>query len=48
MATVYAHVRLSLQRDAIDAFSIMLGNPETHEATSGDGDEPPRSAALVH
>jgi integrase len=46
-ATVYAHVRLRLQRDAID----LLGNALRHptDATSGtdDGDGPPLCAASV-
>ncbi|MGW5116132.1 tyrosine-type recombinase/integrase [Streptomyces noursei] len=39
-ATVYAHVRLRLQRDAIDLLGRTLRNP-------GDGDEPPLCAAPV-
>jgi integrase len=46
-ATVYAHVRLRLQRDAIDTLSTALGNPETTETASGDGDEPPPCPAFV-
>lgn len=46
-ATVYAHVRLRLQRDAIDLLGHALRNPA--ELTSGpdDGDEPPLCAAPV-
>ncbi|AVH58231.1 MULTISPECIES: tyrosine-type recombinase/integrase [Streptomyces] len=39
-ATVYAHVRLRLQRDAIDLLGRTLRNP-------GDSDEPPLCAAPV-
>ncbi|MDQ0987565.1 hypothetical protein QFZ71_004848 [Streptomyces sp. V2I9] len=46
-ATVYAHIRLRLQRDAINTLSTALGSPETAETASGDGDEPPPCAALV-
>ncbi|MHC3459239.1 tyrosine-type recombinase/integrase [Streptomyces flavovirens] len=46
-ATVYAHVRLRLQRDAIDALGTALGSPETTETVNGDGDEPPSCAAFV-
>ncbi|RAJ54325.1 phage integrase family protein [Streptomyces sp. PsTaAH-130] len=46
-ATVYAHVRLRLQRDAIDTLSTALGNPETTETANGDGDEPPSCPAFV-
>jgi integrase len=47
-ATVYAHVRLRLQRDAIDTLSTALVSPETIEPTNGDDDdEPPSCAALV-
>lgn len=46
-ATVYAHVRLRLQRDAIDLLGRALRNPS--EVTSGpdDGDDPPLCAAPV-
>ncbi|MFG2670287.1 tyrosine-type recombinase/integrase [Streptomyces sp. NPDC048445] len=47
-ATVYAHVRLRLQRDAIDALGTALSSPETTATASGDGDDPPAVAALVH
>ncbi|MFG3495548.1 tyrosine-type recombinase/integrase [Streptomyces sp. NPDC047928] len=46
-ATVYAHVRLRLQRDAIDALGTALDSPETTESVNGDGDEPPSCAAFV-
>ncbi|GAB2952054.1 hypothetical protein GCM10027028_62930 [Streptomyces sundarbansensis] len=46
-ATVYAHVRLRLQRDAIDTLSTALGTPETAEAANGDGNERPSCAALI-
>ncbi|MYR89032.1 tyrosine-type recombinase/integrase [Streptomyces sp. SID685] len=46
-ATVYAHVRLRLQHDAIDLLGRALRNPS--EATAGldDGDDPPLCAAPV-
>ncbi|MEU0688704.1 site-specific integrase [Streptomyces uncialis] len=46
-ATVYAHVRLRLQRDAIDTLGTALGSPETTERARSDGDEPPPCAAPV-
>ncbi|MGW2278083.1 tyrosine-type recombinase/integrase [Streptomyces sp. NPDC001770] len=46
-ATVYAHVRLRLQRDAIDTLGIALHGPAITETAIGDGDEPPPCAALV-
>jgi integrase len=46
-ATVYAHVRLRLQRDAIDTLSTALDSPVTAKTVSTDGDEPPPCAALV-
>ncbi|MFE7752930.1 tyrosine-type recombinase/integrase, partial [Streptomyces sp. NPDC057428] len=45
-ATVYAHVRLRLQRDAIDALSNVLNRPTNADTVSSGGDEPP-STALV-
>ncbi|MCK1819355.1 site-specific integrase [Streptomyces sp. XM83C] len=45
-ATVYAHVRLRLQRDAINTLSTALGGPETTKTVSSDGDEPPPCTAL--
>lgn len=35
-ATVYAHVRLRLQRDAINTLSTALDGPASHEPTRGD------------
>jgi integrase len=46
-ATVYAHVRLRFQRDAIDSLSTALNGPTIIETANGDGDEPPPCAALV-
>ncbi|KOV26318.1 integrase [Streptomyces sp. XY413] len=46
-ATVYAHVRLRLQRDVIDVLSTTLGSPETTGTASGRGDEPPPRTAAV-
>ncbi|WRZ36163.1 hypothetical protein OG931_19580 [Streptomyces phaeochromogenes] len=46
-ATVYAHVRLRFQRDAIDTLDAALGSPGTTETASGDGDESPPCAASV-
>jgi integrase len=46
-ATVYAHVRLRLQRDAIDLLSNALRNPVQPVARTDDGDEPPLRAAPV-
>ncbi|MFB7861701.1 hypothetical protein [Streptomyces sp. NPDC056069] len=37
-ATAYAHVRLRLQRSAIDTLSTALGSPKTAETANGDGD----------
>lgn len=34
-ATAYAHVRLRLQRDAIDALSATLGSSETTDTAHG-------------
>ena len=45
-ATVYAHVRLRLQRQVIDTLSIALGRPEIANADA-DNDEPPPCAAPV-
>jgi hypothetical protein len=44
-ATVYAHVRLRLQRDAIDTLSTALGSPKITETANGD--ESPPCGALV-
>ncbi|MFJ6380897.1 tyrosine-type recombinase/integrase [Kitasatospora sp. NPDC092039] len=46
-ATVYAHVRLRLQRDAIDLLSRALGKPSEATADPDDGDDPPSCAAPV-
>ncbi|MCH0570986.1 site-specific integrase [Streptomyces sp. MUM 136J] len=46
-ATVYAHVRLRLQRDAIDLLSNALRNPVQPVARPDDSDEPPLRAAPV-
>ncbi|WP_406170074.1 tyrosine-type recombinase/integrase [Streptomyces sp. NBC_00996] len=46
-ATVYAHVRLRLQRDAIDTLSTALGSPESSHTARDEGDEPPPSAVPV-
>ncbi len=46
-ATVYAHVRLRLQRDAIDLLGNALRAPATPAARPDDGDEPPVCAAPV-
>ncbi|GFE19549.1 hypothetical protein Sliba_00020 [Streptomyces nigrescens] len=40
-ATVYAHVRLRLQREAIDTLGTALGSRETTETARSGGDEPP-------
>lgn len=37
-ATVYAHVRLRLQRDAIDTLSNALNDPTNAETVSSGGD----------
>ncbi|MEV6738569.1 site-specific integrase [Streptomyces sp. NPDC051104] len=46
-ATVYAHVRLRLQRDAIDLLGHALGNLPDPGAEPDDGDDPPLCAAPV-
>ncbi|MEV6746300.1 tyrosine-type recombinase/integrase [Streptomyces sp. NPDC051080] len=46
-ATVYAHVRLRLQRDAIDLLGHALRNPAEITGKPDDGDEPPLCAAPV-
>ncbi|MFF9690770.1 site-specific integrase [Streptomyces sp. NPDC014623] len=46
-ATVYAHVRLRLQRDAIDTLSTALDSPENTKTARSDGDEPPPCTTLV-
>lgn len=46
-ATVYAHVRLRLQRQAIDILSNALRVPSDGSAAPHDGDDPPLCAAPV-
>ncbi|KAF0650725.1 hypothetical protein K701_06940 [Streptomyces fradiae ATCC 10745 = DSM 40063] len=46
-ATVYAHVRLRLQRNAIDSLSTTLGTLGITETGRSGGDEPPPCTALV-
>ncbi|MGW3086716.1 tyrosine-type recombinase/integrase [Streptomyces sp. NPDC001108] len=46
-ATVYAHVRLRLQRDAIDLLNNTLRNPAEITSKPDDGDEPPLVGAAV-
>nr|WP_078501026.1 hypothetical protein [Wenjunlia vitaminophila] len=46
-ATVYTHVRLRLQRDAIDTLSIPLDGPAGHEPTRNDGKVPSPCASRV-
>ncbi|MFG2062533.1 tyrosine-type recombinase/integrase [Micromonospora sp. NPDC048871] len=46
-ATVYAHVRLRLQRDAIDLLSHALRNPAETTSKPDDSDEPPLCAVPV-
>ncbi|MCX5093830.1 site-specific integrase [Streptomyces sp. NBC_00365] len=46
-ATVYAHVRLRLQRDAIDLLGNALRDPAKAATRPDDGDEPPLCAAPV-
>ncbi|MFI6700579.1 tyrosine-type recombinase/integrase [Streptomyces sp. NPDC050509] len=46
-ATVYAHVRLRLQRDAIDLLGHALRNPAELARGPDDGDEPPLVGATV-
>ncbi|MFJ5123152.1 tyrosine-type recombinase/integrase, partial [Kitasatospora sp. NPDC088548] len=46
-ATVYAHVRLRLQHDAIDLLGRTLGKPSEAATDPDDGDEPPLCAAPV-
>jgi integrase len=46
-ATVYAHVRLRLQRDAIDLLGDALRSPAEAIEQPDDGDEPPLRAAPV-
>ncbi|MFF4831561.1 tyrosine-type recombinase/integrase [Streptomyces sp. NPDC001315] len=46
-ATVYAHVRLRLQRDAIDLLGSALRNPSKITGDPDDGDDPTLCAAPV-
>jgi integrase len=46
-ATVYAHVRLRLQRDAIGLLGNALRNPTEAATRPDDGDDPPLWAAPV-
>ena len=46
-ASVYAHVRLRPQRDAIDLLGNALRNPAKITGEPDDGDEPPLCAAPV-
>ncbi len=46
-ATVYAHIRLRLQRDAIDTLSTALDGPAGYDPTRDDGNDPPLCGALV-
>ncbi|MFD5775688.1 hypothetical protein ACG2OD_23505 [Streptomyces sp. PDY-4] len=46
-ATVYAHVRIRLQRDAIDTPSTALGNPADITRGPDGSDEPPLAGAAV-
>ncbi|MEV8343010.1 tyrosine-type recombinase/integrase [Streptomyces niveus] len=47
-ATVYAHVRLRLQRQAIDTLGTALDVPGNDESTRENGDDPPLRGATVH
>ncbi|WP_328320326.1 tyrosine-type recombinase/integrase [Streptomyces sp. NBC_00388] len=46
-ATVYAHVRIRLQRDAINLLGHALRNPTEITGRPDDGDEPPLAGAAV-
>ncbi|WP_062650619.1 tyrosine-type recombinase/integrase [Streptomyces maremycinicus] len=46
-ATVYAHVQLRLQRDAIDLLGHALRNPTETTGKPEDSDEPPLAGATV-
>ncbi|MYX96070.1 tyrosine-type recombinase/integrase [Streptomyces sp. SID486] len=46
-ATVCAHVRLRLQRQAIDTLSTALDGPTVATTVSADGGEPPPCVAAV-
>ncbi|MGW1116933.1 tyrosine-type recombinase/integrase [Streptomyces tanashiensis] len=47
-ATVYAHVRLRLQRDAINTLSTALDGSANDESIRDDGNDPPLYGATVH
>ncbi|WP_397896464.1 tyrosine-type recombinase/integrase [Streptomyces canus] len=47
IATVYAHVRFHLQRDAIELLGHALRNPAEITGKPDGGDEPPLCATLV-
>ncbi|WP_234434887.1 MULTISPECIES: hypothetical protein [Streptomyces] len=46
-ATVYSHVRLRLQRDAIDLLGRALRDPAETTSQTDDGNDPPLCAAPV-
>lgn len=46
-ATVYAHIRLRLQRDAIDTLGIALDSATRVKASTADGDGPPPCTSIV-
>ncbi|MYQ69524.1 tyrosine-type recombinase/integrase [Streptomyces sp. SID4934] len=46
-AAVYAHVRLRLQRDAINTLSTALDGPASQDSTRDDGNDPPLCGAIV-
>lgn len=46
-ATVYAHVRLRLQREAIDTLSTALDGSANDELARNDGYDPPPCGAIV-
>jgi integrase len=45
-ATVYAHVRLRIQRDAINLLGTALHNPDTPSTDHSDDDDPPENGIL--
>ncbi|MFI1445047.1 hypothetical protein [Streptomyces fructofermentans] len=47
-ATVYAHVRLRLQRDAIDLLGHALRDATDPATEPDEGDDPPLCAAPIH
>lgn len=46
-ATVYAHVRIRLQRDAVDTLSTALDGPTIATTISADGSDAPPCVAAV-